>query len=119
MNHTTTCLLIAALLAVPGLSKAQKPAKPNAAAVKRVLKAQLAEALVDAPSARYRGEFLSISEDGEMVSLCGEVNSKNRMGGYAGFTRFISVGDGQVIFEHQEGSAFRFVWPVWCSAPEK
>lgn len=40
----------------------------------------------DPESTKFRGEFLSGN------NLCGEVNSKNSMGGYVGYRRFISDG---------------------------
>ncbi|GAB3416792.1 hypothetical protein NX774_12075 [Massilia agilis] len=43
------------------------------------------EVLRDPDSAQFRNEFL-----GPTGTLCGEVNSKNGMGGYVGFKKFIA-----------------------------
>ena len=34
----------------------------------------------------------------QIVVLCGEVNSKNRMGGYIGFQKFYSDGEGSLVY---------------------
>jgi len=44
--------------------------------------------LRDPESARFRNESISTSRAG--ATLCGQVNSKNALGGYEGFQRFIS-----------------------------
>lgn len=49
-------------------------------------KGALRDSLNDPDSASFR-EFKASSKD-SMV-FCGEVNAKNRMGGFAGFTRFV------------------------------
>ena len=54
------------------------------------LRTGLTQSLVDADSAQFRGE--RVAAGGTVV--CGEFNSKNRMGGYAGFRRFISTSGG-------------------------
>lgn len=48
--------------------------------------------LFDPDSAQFRNE--ETASDG---SVCGEVNSKNRMGGYVGFTRFVYVASMQSV----------------------
>lgn len=45
--------------------------------------------LYDPDSAQFRNQF----------RWCGEVNAKNRMGGYVGFTRYVVLGKNEVIFE--------------------
>ena len=47
------------------------------------------EGLRDAESARFRDLFLSSSR-GHRFVICGEVNQRDRTGGYGGFERFIS-----------------------------
>ena len=46
---------------------------------------------------------------------CGEVNSKNRMGGYTGFDKFVVIGE-KVYFESKEANLQVF-WKNAC--PEK
>jgi len=53
--------------------------------------------LNDPESARFRHDFVS-KGIGSTVGVCGAVNSRNRMGGYQGFTRFfVEIVDGRVI----------------------
>ncbi|MDN4038674.1 hypothetical protein [Massilia sp. YIM B02443] len=51
-------------------------------------------ALRDPSSAQFRNEKLT-----KLGVLCGEVNSKNSMGGYVGFKKFISVAPGANYIE--------------------
>lgn len=64
----------AAMPYIPGTS-------PN---TERVAMARLSSALYDADSAQYRN--VRVTETG---FVCGEINAKNKMGGYVGFTRFM------------------------------
>lgn len=51
------------------------------------LREGLTRSLVDADSAQFRGE--RVASNGTII--CGEFNSKNRMGGYGGFRRYMST----------------------------
>jgi hypothetical protein len=115
----------AAAVAVAAASAQTRPPAPkaeqerlirkSAAKLKASLRERLLRGLNDPESARIRGEFLSLSDgDPPTVSLCGEINAKNRMGGYVGYGRFIVADDGQVILEDSEGKSFAYTWPVWC-----
>lgn len=49
--------------------------------------------------------------------LCGEVNSKNSLGGYVGFQRFIAGRSDFVVFENDRNlarGAFDEVWAQFC-----
>ncbi|MBV9527350.1 hypothetical protein [Sphingomonas sp.] len=46
-----------------------------------------ADQLIDPSSAMFRNESV------HNLAVCGEINGKNRMGAYAGFTRFLSLKD--------------------------
>ena len=48
--------------------------------------------LTDPESAQFRG----VRRSGSASFTCGEVNAKNRMGGYVGFTPFMVAADGAV-----------------------
>ena len=50
-------------------------------------KRSLEYSLIDSESAKYRN-LRTIIDDSGRVYLCGEINSKNRMGGYVGFKLF-------------------------------
>lgn len=58
--------------------------------------------LVDPDSAK----FTVISHEKNAEGNCGSVNSKNRMGGYTGFIKFITFKDGTVRFEPKDVSIY-------------
>lgn len=64
-----------------------------AAAIAKV-KNDILESMKDPDSVKFRR--LSTSSDGSMV--CGEVNSKNAMGGYVGFKKFVNIQDKALDF---------------------
>lgn len=78
--------------------------------------ALLAGYLIDPGSVQLRKVRTStVSSD----SICGEVNAKNRMGGYVGFRRFIASRSAvEVESEDGPGSAtnetFIGLWAVYC-----
>ncbi|MDX1538823.1 hypothetical protein [Arsukibacterium sp.] len=45
---------------------------------------------------------------------CGEVNSKNKMGGYNGFVRYVAIHEGLVSFEGETYSDFDESWRISC-----
>jgi hypothetical protein len=49
----------------------------------------MAQYLRDPASAQWRGVYIAHGADGK-TRVCGEVNSKNGYGGYAGFQPFVS-----------------------------
>lgn len=71
--------------------------RPLSRAERVAIEAEVAKALLDPESARFRYERglpmpPTKTEDGkEVVAYCFEVNAKNRMGGYVGFTTAIAV----------------------------
>lgn len=63
--------------------------------------------LKDPDSAQFRNQR----------GFCGEVNSKNALGGYAGFQRFIAAGKEMVVFERDpalERGSFAQAWAEFC-----
>ena len=100
------------LLAGCGQSEAEK-AKSQAdmkeIKLQRMALEFLEPTLKDAKSAEYRNR----------KGLCGEVNSKNSMGGYTGFQRFIAAGNGMVALEKDSGLSaadFNQLWGTACSS---
>lgn len=67
------------------------------------------EALNDPESARFRNVILS--PKGRAV--CGEINAKNKMGGYVGFRRFIVAAD-QSGIEEDDTSFVESNWQSRC-----
>lgn len=63
-------------------------------------RAALIAALKDPDSAQFRGEHL------HGKYLCGEINSKNSMGGYTGFLRFVAFENGYTV-EAEDTLSFR------------
>lgn len=56
----------------------------------------LDDLMFDYPSARFRNVYITVNLDTDAprrAYLCGFVNGKNRMGAYAGWTRFSAAGD--------------------------
>lgn len=78
--------------------------KPKAEAEAKALadieevKRRVLDRLNDPGSAQFR-EVKLYAKSG---AGCGEVNAKNRMGGYVGFTLFVAFKDGDVRFEPTE-----------------
>ena len=130
MNITTTTLRLAIAAMVCGLCTAAIAADKVPASIKlsakdkqtlmKTLRKQLLVALKDPDSARFKDEFVSLSDDAEnpVWSLCGTVNSKNAYGGYVGFSRFIVTMNGMLITDTgATPSATQYAWPVWCGKP--
>lgn len=74
------------LSALPTTALAATPTSPLIAQAKRTISAEM----VDPSSVQYRNvRTIRQTVDGKPVTIvCGEVNSKNRMGGYVGFAKF-------------------------------
>jgi hypothetical protein len=79
------------------------------------------ESLYDPASANFRNEF----RGGTRTVWCGEVNAKNRMGGYTGFVRYIVLVDPAAAAEPARATlyldqsatdddSFRGRWSVYC-----
>ncbi|MGV8805320.1 MAG: hypothetical protein ACWA6Y_10210 [Polaromonas sp.] len=96
MNRIATAALMAAVfvsLSACGKSDAELRAEAEAAQRAELRKPVLAQ-LKDPDSATFRNETLR-----PPGTLCGEYNSKNSMGGYAGYARFIVSKANFVDFE--------------------
>jgi hypothetical protein len=109
--------LLAAAVAVAMLSShaMAQPNRQTQAKLRAILKLQMLDELKDPDSAKLYREALYLGEDDTTVSLCGEVNARNAMGGYAGRMGFISTSNSLVVFQDSPGAAdFEAVWRVWC-----
>lgn len=62
------------------------------------LQSLVKQGLIDPDSARFSAMHYSAATGG----ACGRVNSKNRMGGYAGDTEFAVTKDGTLLFRPNE-----------------
>jgi hypothetical protein len=93
MNRTVVkgCLALVAVAVVSSASYYLWESRYSGSA--RVMN-QVRVALVDPESARFQ----DVRAYPETNGGCGLVNARNRMGGYTGFTRFIALSGGEVIF---------------------
>ncbi|MGQ2989769.1 MAG: hypothetical protein ACT6RD_00110 [Brevundimonas sp.] len=69
--------------------------------------------LVDDRSARFR-DVTVVVQAGGTKAVCGEVNSKNRAGGYAGYQRFISAGTDEHTYLEEQVPDFATAWNQVC-----
>jgi hypothetical protein len=67
--------------------------------------------LKDPGSAKFKDSFFTIWKETPVV--CGHVNSKNSMGGYSGFQRFVASGD-SIAYLEEEVADFNNVWREMC-----
>jgi hypothetical protein len=72
--------------------------------------------LKDPASVQYRNERI-VKTSEVSYALCGEVNSKNGFGGYAGFTRFVAedLTNGAYIEDEHDG-LFDYFWDRNCKS---
>jgi len=81
-------------------------------------KDQMGVLLKDADTARYKDVWASrfVAGDGQSAFVfCGNVNSKNGMGAYTGYQRFVATGDLAEVEE--EYSDFGQLWNLMCANP--
>ena len=97
-----------ALLAC-GESAAQKEARINTN-LKILGEKYVKQKLKDPESAQFQNQFIGIKG-----APCGEVNSKNSFGGYTGFKRYISLGEGLTVMEmDMPPGEFELSWGQIC-----
>ncbi len=80
-------------------------------------KARAINNLKDPYSARFKNLYVGawVAKPGEIYPfLCGEVNAKNSYGGYIGYQRFYSPGDGEIVFENDYPTVFADLWDERC-----
>ena len=85
-------ILAICMLSICGLAVAQSQAARIKAFDIAKAKELIADEFSDPDSVKFRRMFISelMNPKGEAVLyLCGEVNAKNRMGGYTGYRRFL------------------------------
>lgn len=82
-------------------------------AVKSAAQIAVLDTLIDRDSAKFRNVSVRTQASGTKA-VCGEVNAKNRMGGYAGYKRFISAGIGKFTWLEDEVADFPTAWRGIC-----
>ncbi len=74
--------------------------------------------LKDPDSAKFRNVFFHKGPDGVPMT-CGEVNSRNAFGAYAGFQHFISAGKPELTYLEEQVTDFAKTWKRFCYAQPK
>jgi hypothetical protein len=69
--------------------------------------------LLDDRAAHFRDVNVVIQANGSKA-VCGEVNSKNRAGGYAGYQHFISAGTDKHTWLEEQVPEFATAWNQLC-----
>jgi hypothetical protein len=74
------------------------------------------EKLKDPSSATFRKAFFHLAKlNGAFAPItCGQVNSKNSLGGYVGYQRYISAGTPELTFLEEEVADFNNAWKLMC-----
>jgi hypothetical protein len=67
--------------------------------------------LKDPGSAKFKDSYFLVWNDTPVV--CGWVNSKNSMGGYGGFQRFVAAGE-SIAYLEEDVADFHNVWNEMC-----
>jgi len=90
-------------------------------------KGEATRSFLDPDSANFRNLLVTVDKSGR--TLCGEVNAKNRMGGYVGYRRFIApfkteeqvfsstlleAPDPQTGIEKARADMFNISWDLYC-----
>lgn len=70
--------------------------------------------LFDPGSAKFRAIKPSHLTDHAPFVICGQVNAKNRFGGYVGFKRFVYKEDLQQTWVESVDDGFEMKWLGWC-----
>lgn len=104
----TLAIVAGSAYAAPKESAKEKKARDQREAqMIAAAKKGIAYTLVDPDSANFREVFVAPNE----VAVCGQINAKNSLGGYAGFRRFIYSPAKQGI----DGDGCYFVEARWQS----
>lgn len=109
---------IAAPMVLMSPAEAQAPATPLPAEVNRA-KSALLNQLVDPTSAQFQN--VTFTRIGQAAIFCGQVNSRNRMGGYGGTQPFIIFGATVTIYDGRPGThrAFQRMEQMTCNGASR
>ncbi len=82
--------------------------------------ASVRNALFDVESARWRDVRVVVKDapNGRLRTLCGEVNAKNRFGGYIGFQRFMASAKFDAAFD-DDSHTFAGLYAFFCRDERK
>lgn len=96
--------------------KDEQEAKSDKGLQNRIMgtwKSGLKDVLIDPDSANFKNIYFVIAGN-RTPFACGEVNSKNRLGGYTGYKHFITAGLKEYTFMEGETKAFDEWWKQVC-----
>lgn len=86
---------------------------PSDAVVNAAARQAVLWKLTDPDSAKFRNVIV-VAKPGQAKAVCGEVNAKNRMGGYAGYKRFISAGTAKLTYFEDDLADMNEAWRTLC-----
>ena len=93
-----SCFILSGCISSQSPMRSAESAKIPDAQLRDALLSYASNLLYDPASAQFRNirTYRVTREDGTReVQICGEINARNRMGGYAGFQKFLIVPDGR------------------------
>lgn len=96
--------------------KEEKDAKSDSGLENRIhgtWKSAIKDVLIDPNSADFKNVYFVLTVN-RTPFACGEVNSKNRIGGYTGYKRFITAGLKEYTFIDGEKDGFNEYWKQVC-----
>lgn len=105
-------LLLPLLLLLASCESAEEKQAKLDAQVTQFVETVAKKDLIDPASAQFRN----------LKGYCGEINSKNKLGGYVGFQKFIVLDDKTVVFENERNIStkeFPLGWKKICSEQPK
>lgn len=94
-------------------SSPQANAEVRQIALVRMGKEAVQAKLKDAESAEFK-DVIFVEKANELAVACGQVNSKNSFGAYAGFQRFVSTGSPENTYLESEVTDFAELWNKLC-----
>lgn len=94
-------------------STASNDATYSDSAVQAAAMSRVKDKLVDPGSARFR-DVEVVLQPGGTKAVCGQVNAKNRAGGYSGYEHFISAGTAEFTWLESQVPDFDAAWNQVC-----
>lgn len=76
------------------------------------LRKQVLTTLSDSDSAKFQNEIFLVNSSIKTVALCGEVNAKNKMGGYVGYVKFFADENSAVL----DDGDLKLVAKIYCKS---
>lgn len=97
-------ILLAAMLALIGCESSEEKKAKLDQQVLDFINTALKKDLIDPSSLQVR----------DLQGYCGEANSKNRLGGYVGFKKFIVLNENEVVFQNDSNTSSKQFTRGWA-----